>query len=212
MYHDIYVKGSISEQWRIKSYWLELNFNIEDIGLEFEWFLSKPKDMWQRAFLDNLNEVIREWCFEFCESNNLIVLKEEKEYPVSWDALYWSVMKILIDWVNEINERWDSLFLVKTKDQQLRKVKRDRKWKEQELSKMKEESQRIDVEIEKQRAINEVKYNALQNLANEVPIRVQTPPVVQSAPVIQTQTNQTKPSNPRRRKRVAKEMDPKYLF
>lgn len=154
-----YVKTTpkITKQWRIENYWIELNFSIDDLWIDFEWYLAKPKDMWQLAMLDSFNELMRDECYTFIEKNDLKLYDWEKLVDVTWPALYWSIMNIIIDALKKIDERWDSMFILKCSDTQLRKAKKNREDKMKELESENKKIAQLDIEIAKAKAIAEVK-------------------------------------------------------
>jgi len=160
-FNDIQAEGITSNQGRIKSYWIDINFSIKDLGLDFSWYLAKQP----RAMLDNFNEVVRENSYRFVEDNKLKVETSEWDLvDVSWAALYGSIMDIIIESVNDIKERDDALFVVKVSDTQLRKARRNRKNKLKEIEELKKETAMLDIEKEKQKVINETKRDMIEKM------------------------------------------------
>ena len=196
--HWVQAKGIISEQWRTKSYGIDIFFNIEDIELEFEWYLAKPSSLWQAALLDNFNEFMSEKCHEFVEKYQL---KFNEWISVTWSALYRAVMEMIIESVNDIQERWDSLFIIKSKDVQLRKLKRKRKKKLDELEALKDEEKSIEWEIEKQKLINETKREMIAKMwIEDIPVQATAPataPAQATTPKKQFKTKKGVPSEPK---------------
>lgn len=172
--HYINTVWKITKQWRIENYWIDINFSVEELWLNFEWYLAKPKSMWNHAILDSFNEVMRENCHKYVEDKQLSIQVDDKVVPINWVALYWSIMNILISSINDINERWDSVFIVKISDSELRKAKKDRELKLEEVKKEKEKTRLLEKELEtekeKQKYLSEYKatinskHNEVQNI------------------------------------------------
>lgn len=161
-------EAKVTKQWRIENYWIEFSFNVEDLWVTFEWYLAKPKEMWQLAMLDSFNELMRESCYKFCEDNELFIKSWDKEASVTWPALYWSVMQILMSTINAIKERWDAMFIMKCSDTQLRKAKKIKEKKLEEIKREEEKTNELDLELAKKKAINEIKQQMMNNVSTEV--------------------------------------------
>lgn len=172
-----YIKTTpkITKQWRIENYWIELNFTIDDLWVDFEWYLAKPKDMWQLAMLDSFNELMRDECYTFVEKNDLKLNDWDKLIDVTWPALYWSIMNIIMDTLTKINDRWDSMFILKCSDTQLRKAKKNREDKVKELESENKKIAQLDIEIAKAKAVAEVKSSMwVQQTIKQTPTVKQT--------------------------------------
>lgn len=150
--HWVKAKGVITEQGNIKRYGIELSFWLKDVSLDFEWFLAKPKSLWNRAMLDSLNEKVRNLCFDFVDEYSLVLDKGEDKVKLNGNTLYHTLMNIVIDSINEIHDDDESLFLLKVSDTQLRKVRSDRKDKIKEMKRIKKEIKDLELELEKQKA------------------------------------------------------------
>lgn len=181
--HGVKAKWVITEQGNIKRYGIELAFWLKDISLNFEWFLAKPKSLWNRAMLDSFNEKVRNMCFDFVDEYTLVLDQWENKVKLNGNTLYHTLMEIVMDSINEIYDDNESLFLLKVSDTQLRKVRSERKDKLKEIKNIKRQIKDLDLELEKQKA----RKKAYEEAINEVWIER----TVEDTPKKQTPKNDT---------------------
>lgn len=180
MFIEVHWKPNVSEQDNLKTYGIDLSFSLgKDYNLDFEWYLGKPKVQWQRAMLDSLNEFIRNHCYDLVEKTPIYYIKEkivevdwvektvEERVVITWNNLYNSCMQIIMDAIQDIQDRWDPLFMLKVDDNKMRRLKKKREASIEEIEKYKDEIRDLDVELTKQKTIKEVKQQLLQQAIDE---------------------------------------------
>lgn len=199
MFIEVKAKSNVTEQDKLKTYWIDIEFSLwKDYNLDVVWYLAKPKIQGQRAMLDSLNEFVRNNCFDVVEENPIYHIKE-KEIETDWETktvesrvvitgnhLYNTCMQVIMKALDDMNERWDALFMLKVDDNKMRRLKKKREDSIEEIEKLKEEIRDLDLELTKQKTIKEVKQQLYKQAINEWYVQPQQAPQTQSAPV-QTQ-------------------------
>ncbi len=194
MFIEVKAKSNVTEQDKLKTYWIDLEFSLwKDYNLDFSWYLARPKVQWQRAMLDSLNEFIRNNCFDIVEENPIYHIKEkeietdwetktvESRVVITWNHLYNTCMQVIMKSLDEMNERWDALFMLKVDDNKMRRLKKKREDAVEEIEKLKDEIRDLDLELTKQKTIKEVKQQLYAQAINDWYVQPQQSPQAQQA-------------------------------
>lgn len=153
--------ADISKQWPIRNYSINLSMDIEWIPL-WEWYLSKPEATKHIAMLPSFSEVMWTKCKEFCDKYKFVNI--DNNSTLLWDSLYHTLMTMISEWINDIDQRWDSLFTFKINDNKLRQLKAKYREHTQETKTLEE---KIANELEKQKKLKEAPKQIIETPKKE---------------------------------------------